>query len=45
MTIELLITRFKSIMTIIVDKVKAMIEKLDKMILDKRNDKSELLCS
>lgn len=36
---ELLITRFKSIMTIVVDKVKTMIEKLGEMILDKRNDK------
>lgn len=39
MTIELLITRFKSIMAIVVDKVKTMIEKLGEMILDKRNDK------
>ena len=36
---ELLITKFKSIKTIVVDKAKAMIEKLGKMMLDKRNDK------
>lgn len=39
MTIGLLITRFKSIKTI-VDKVKVVIEKLNKIVLDKlRNDK------